>query len=90
MKTKLKTWESTKTIGVAKATPQLKEKMKLTKTKEYIQEMNDALVAVINYLDTPSFFNKEQIRSKVNIILNHKDALKEEVELEIKKVEGVK
>ena len=51
--------------------------------------MNDALVAVINYLDTPSFFNKEQIRSKVNIILNHKDALKEEVELEIKKVEGV-
>ncbi len=52
--------------------------------------MNDALVATINYLDTPSFFNKEQIRSKVNIILNHKDALKEEVELEIKKVEGVK
>jgi hypothetical protein len=26
LKTKLKTWEPTKTIGVAKATPQLKEK----------------------------------------------------------------
>ena len=64
--------------------------MKLTKTKEYIQEMNNALVAVINYLDTPSFFNKEQIRSKVNIILNHSNTLKEEVKQEIKKIERVK
>jgi hypothetical protein len=64
--------------------------MKLTKTKEYIQEMNDALVAVINYLDTPSFYNKQEIRSKVDIILNHKKALKEDMEKEINKVEGVK
>lgn len=64
--------------------------MKLTKTKEYIQEMNDALVAVINYLDTPSFYNKQEIRSKVDIILNHKKVLKEDMEKEINKVEGVK
>ena len=61
--------------------------MKLEKTKEYIQEMNETLIAVINYLDTPSLFNKQKIRFKVDKILNHKDVLKEDVKQEIKKAE---
>ena len=90
MKTKLKTWESTKTIGVAKATPQLKEKMKnkMKNTIELIELMNKTLVDVIQFLDSKGHSNTE-VRSSVDKLLNHQQGLKKDVEQEIKKVVGV-
>jgi len=64
-------------------------KNKLKNTIELIELMNKTLVDVIQFLDSKGHSNTE-VRSSVDKLLNHKDALKEEVKLEIKKVEGVK
>jgi hypothetical protein len=75
---------------VAKATPQLKEKMKnkMKNTIELIELMNKTLVDVIQFLDSKGHSNTE-VRSSVDKLLNHQQGLKKDVELEIKKVVGV-
>ncbi len=79
----------TKTIGVAKATPQLKGKMikenkKLKNTLELIKLMHETLTEVIQFLDEKKYSNTK-VREKVDMILNH-SKLANKVEKEMEKI----
>jgi len=55
----------------------------MKKTIELIKKQNDVLVDVIRYLDSNKQADTE-IRSQVDIILNHTDDLRKAAELELK------
>ena len=71
----------TKTIGVAKATPQLKGN-NMESTTKLIRKMELTLVEVIQFLDSKGYANTE-VRESVDKILNHSKDLKEKSEKEI-------
>ena len=54
----------------------------MKKTIERINKQNDVLVDVIQWLDEKNFSNTE-IRSKVDVILNHSRKLHEESNIEL-------
>ena len=55
----------------------------MKKTIELIKKQNDVLVDAIRYLDSNKQADTE-IRSQVDIILNHTDDLRKAAELELK------
>ena len=55
---------------------------KMIKTIERINKQNNVLVDVIQWLDEKNFSNSE-IRSKVDVILNHSKKLNEESNMEL-------
>ena len=57
-------------------------------TIELVEEQHRVLVDVIHWLDSNKFSNTE-IRSKVDIILNHEKKLEEDSEMELTKISYV-
>ena len=60
----------------------------MKKTIELIKKQNDVLVDVIRYLDSNKQANTE-IRSQVDIILNHSKDLHEDSNMELTKISYV-
>ena len=58
---------------------------KMIKTIERINKQNNVLVDVIQWLDEKNFSNTE-IRSKVDVILNHSRKLNEGSDMELTKI----
>ena len=59
--------------------------MSFDNTIKLLRKQNDVLVDVIQWLDEKNFSNTE-IRSKVDVILNHSDKLHEDSEMELTKI----
>ena len=57
----------------------------MKKTIERIKKQDDVLIDVIQWLDEKNFSNTE-IRSKVDVILNHSKKLHEESNMELTKI----
>ena len=57
-------------------------------TIELVEEQHRVLVDVIHWLDSNKFSNTE-IRSKVDVILNHSKKLHEDSEMELTKISYV-
>ena len=62
--------------------------MSFDKTIKLLKKQNDVLVDVIQWLDEKNFSNTE-IRSKVDIILNHSRKLHEDSEMELTKIKFI-
>jgi len=59
--------------------------MSFDNTIKLVKKQRDVLVDVIQWLDEKNFSNSE-IRSKVNVILNHSDKLNEGSDMELTKI----
>jgi len=62
--------------------------MSFDKTIKLLRKQDDVLVDVIQWLDEKNFSNTE-IRSKVDVILNHSRRLREGSEMELTKIKLV-
>jgi len=62
--------------------------MSFDKTIKLLKKQNDVLVDVIQWLDEKNFSNTE-IRSKVDVILNHSRKLHEDSEMELTKIKFI-
>ena len=59
--------------------------MSFDNTIKLVEKQRDVLVDVIQWLDEKNFSNSE-IRSKVDVILNHSDKLNEGSDMELTKI----
>ncbi len=59
--------------------------MSFDNTIKLVKKQRDVLVDVIQWLDEKNFSNSE-IRSKVDVILNHSDKLNEGSDMELTKI----
>ncbi len=59
--------------------------MSFDNTIKLVKKQRDVLVDVIRWLDEKNFSNSE-IRSKVDVILNHSRKLKEESDMELTRI----
>ena len=59
--------------------------MSFDNTIKLVKKQHDVLVDVIQWLDEKNFSNSE-IRSKVDVILNHSDKLNEGSDMELTKI----
>ena len=62
--------------------------MSFDNTIKLVNKQRDVLVDVIQWLDEKNFSNSE-IRSKVDVILNHEKKLEEDSEMELTKISYV-
>ena len=68
--------------------PVERNNMSFDNTIKLLRKQNDVLVDVIQWLDEKNFSNTE-IRSKVDVILNHSRKLHEDSEMELTKIKLV-